>query len=756
LIWLYTSSICIAFALCVALTPFVRRIAFCIGAIDVPNDARKIHKEPTAALGGLGVAIAFCLTLAALQWLFPEVEAVALWRLALPASVIIALGMWDDVSPMKPRYKLLLQCAAAACFYWAGFRLNRVFAMDIPPWASFPATVLWLVSCANAMNLFDGMDGLASGLTVVVSLALFALAGYQGKVEIAVISAAIAGASMGFLLFNFPPAVIFLGDTGSLFLGMILGVVAIEGSFKSHLTFALIVPVIALGLPIMDTLLAIMRRMSRRMSIFSADKEHIHHKLVSFGFTRRQALVLLYGTSVILASVSLLTAFSGSMLAGGLIIVAGLGIVLLARILGGSEVRDFGHFVLRAIGIRRSRDASLNGERPLRIAFLTPVPTPYRQPLIEKLVERDDFEMVIYYFSASESDRSWHIPIPEEDARFRTLPVKSLSFMGKKSFINHWNPGLWRELDKGEFELVVIPGYALLSSQVAILWAWWRGKPYVIHSESHLAEPRSWIRRLVKTLFVRQVISRAAACFATGTLSKEYLCKFGAQPESVAFFPNTPDVNWFMEQSGKLRPIREELRRKWGISAVPTVIFVGRLLQVKGVDVLIRSLAITRKHIPNAQLVIVGDGPEEAILRQLAQELVTENGVKFMGFHDRDKLVELYACADVFCLPSRHEPWGVVVNEAAACGLPLVVSDRVGAHVDMVAPSQNGCVVPVDDDAALSAALVEVLGRVEDIPSMSKISRQRAVAMGYESALEQFSLTLRGVFPERIEQEQQQ
>jgi len=402
---------------------------------------------------------------------------------------------------------------------------DRVFGMGIPAWVSLPATVLWLVACANAMNLFDGMDGLASGLSLFVSLALLALAGYQGKAEIAVVSAVLAGASLGFLLYNFPPAVIFLGDTGSLFLGMTLGVLAIEGSFKSHLAFALVVPVIALGLPILDTLLAIMRRVSRRVSVFSADKEHIHHRLVAFGFTRKQALILLYALSVILASVSLLTAFSGSVWAGGLIILAGGAIVLMARILGASEVREFGAFVLRKLGLRRAVDVSRGdgvavsarndddgGEvcsRKQRIAFLTPLPTPYRQPLLEKLVDGDDYEMVVYYFTASESDRSWHVPIPQDDSRFRVLPVRSLSFMGRKSFINHWNPGLWRELDKGGYDLVVIPGYALLSSQLAILWAWIRRKPYVIHSESHLAEPRSWLRRAVKAIFVRRVVSHS-------------------------------------------------------------------------------------------------------------------------------------------------------------------------------------------------------------------------------------------------------
>jgi len=372
MIWVYASGLCIAFSLCVALTPFVRRVAFKVGAVDVPDARRKIHTETTAALGGIAVAGAFFVTLPMLRLLFPSIETLALWRLALPCAAILALGAWDDIHPIKPRFKLFLQCVAAACFYAAGFRLDRVFGTDLSPWLSFAATIMWLVACANAMNLFDGMDGLAAGLSMFVSFTLLALAGYQGKVEVAVVSAVLAGASLGFLLYNFPPAVIFLGDTGSLFLGMTLGVLAIEGSFKSHLAFALIVPFIALGLPLMDAVLAVMRRVSRRVSVFTPDREHIHHRLVALGFTRRQALVLLYGLSVILASVSLLIAFSGSIWAGGLIVLAGISIAALVRLLGASELREFGFFILGGLGRRRAlarhRRVLKRGERLLQNA----------------------------------------------------------------------------------------------------------------------------------------------------------------------------------------------------------------------------------------------------------------------------------------------------------------------------------------------------------------------------------------------------
>jgi len=352
--WIYLTGICIAFSAAVILTAGVRRLAVAVGAMDVPDGQRKMHQQPTPRLGGTAVAAAFFAALFALPIVFPRMETSAGTKFLLPCAAILAVGIWDDVRAMKPRLKLLLQCMAAACFYWAGFRLERVFGMGLPMAVSVPASILWLVACANAVNLFDGMDGLASGLGVVMSLALLSLSAFQGKTEVAVISAALAGACAGFLLFNLPPAVIFLGDSGSLFLGMTLGALAVEGSFKSHLAFALIVPVIALGLPIMDTVMAITRRVSRRVSVFSADKDHIHQRLMALGFTKRQALALLYGLCVLLASFSLLIAFSGSVWAGVLAIAAGALIALVARLIGASDLKEFGFFVIGGFGRHRA------------------------------------------------------------------------------------------------------------------------------------------------------------------------------------------------------------------------------------------------------------------------------------------------------------------------------------------------------------------------------------------------------------------
>jgi len=349
MMWVYATAACVAFSLAVLATPLAHRLALVLGAVDLPDNTRKIHMRPTARLGGLAVAFAFFATIAATRY-FTGAGTIRLWQLLIPSAVILATGVWDDVRSIRPRLKLLLQCVAALAFCALGFRSLRIGGVTVPLYVSVAASVLWLLACANALNLFDGMDGLASGFGVFASTMLFVLALYQGMFEIAIVSAGLAGACMGFLVFNFPPAVIFLGDTGSLFIGMILGVLAIEGSFKSHLTFALVVPVLALGLPLMDTLLAVLRRVSRRVPVFTADRGHIHHRLIALGFTRREALILLYSITISLDSISLVVAFSNSVVAGLFVVVGGGVIAAVARLLGASELKEFGFFIFGGLG----------------------------------------------------------------------------------------------------------------------------------------------------------------------------------------------------------------------------------------------------------------------------------------------------------------------------------------------------------------------------------------------------------------------
>jgi len=191
-------------------------------------------------------------------------------------------------------------------------------------WLSLPLTVFWLVGLSNAFNLIDGIDGLASGVAFFATSALLAVALFFGNILPSLFTAALAGATLGFLRYNFNPARIFMGDSGSLFLGFTIAAISIHGSAKAHAAVAILIPIVALGFPIMDTLLAIARRVYRGLPIPTADREHIHHKLIKYGFSHRRAALVLYGFCLVLSFLSVLLTISSSVLVGAILAFLGL------------------------------------------------------------------------------------------------------------------------------------------------------------------------------------------------------------------------------------------------------------------------------------------------------------------------------------------------------------------------------------------------------------------------------------------------
>ena len=397
MIWFLLSAGCVSFSAAIIATPLVRMLALAVGAVDMPG-GRHIHNEPTARMGGLAVAVAFfASSIAARKLLLLSADAavatapdtaarlratgelLALWPYVIPSLILLAAGVWDDIVSLRARMKLLLQLVAAFAFYAVGWRIERVLGVPLPAYLSCALTMLWLVACANAVNLFDGMDGLASGIGICASGMIVVLASYMDKGAVAIFAAALGGGCLGFLVFNFPPARIFLGDTGSLFIGMLLGELAIEGSFKSHLTFAMVIPILGLGLPMLDVLLAVMRRAIQRVPLFTADRDHIHHRLIAAGFTRGQALALLYGASIVLASFALIIAFSNNLWAGLLVAALGAFILVMAQLLGLKELHAF---VLLMLGRRedaaavRAQSASDAAHKPMPSVAAEPQPKP--------------------------------------------------------------------------------------------------------------------------------------------------------------------------------------------------------------------------------------------------------------------------------------------------------------------------------------------------------------------------------------------
>ena len=304
LIWLG----CVSFALSLILTPIFRDIFRSYNFVDQPDGARKIHKYAIPRVGGMAIACAYvgCFFVVPLLSNNPFEDKLSLVWNVLPAiGVIFAVGVIDDLFGLKPWQKLFGQLAASGLAYAAGVRIVDVVGIHAESWWSLPVTIFWLLTCTNAFNLVDGMDGLASGVGLFATLTIFLAAILHGNVPLAMATFPLAGCLLGFLCYNFNPATIFLGDSGSLLIGFLLGCFGVVWTQKSATFLGMAAPLMALSIPLVDVGLAITRRALKRQPIFSADRGHIHHRLLDRGLTPKKAVLILYGVCSIVALLSL-------------------------------------------------------------------------------------------------------------------------------------------------------------------------------------------------------------------------------------------------------------------------------------------------------------------------------------------------------------------------------------------------------------------------------------------------------------------
>lgn len=307
---IYMWAFAVALVVSFLVMPLVILLARRTGAMDAPN-ARKVHKKPVPRIGGLGIYAGFmaAIIFVAVKFGLNDEMIKETVGLLLSGSLIVALGLLDDYKNLPAKVKLLGQiCAAAVLVLIFDVRIDFVtdpfgdylyFDNLSIPYLAVPITMFWLVGLTNTVNLIDGLDGLAAGVAAIASVTIWLVALEQNFILVAVLTAALAGAAVGFLKYNFHPAKIFMGDTGSMFLGFMLAGISVTGAVKSVATIALIVPIFALGLPILDTTFAIVRRVRGGVPIFKPDKGHLHHRLLSVGFTQRQAVLLMYVISAL-------------------------------------------------------------------------------------------------------------------------------------------------------------------------------------------------------------------------------------------------------------------------------------------------------------------------------------------------------------------------------------------------------------------------------------------------------------------------
>jgi UDP-GlcNAc:undecaprenyl-phosphate GlcNAc-1-phosphate transferase len=298
------------------LTPWVRRLAERFNAIDLPSQ-RKIHDRATPRLGGVAIFLAFALLVLILYPFFPLMGANAgrtIWVL-IGGTLMLLLGIVDDLRGLNARQKFPAQVAIAVLVGLGGYQISSISL----PWGGEidlglfgpVLSVLWIVGLSNAINLIDGLDGLAAGIAAIGAFTIFVVSLLSGNLAAVVLSLLLAGSTLGFLCHNFYPAKIFMGDSGSLFLGFSLAVLSLSSSQKSTLAVPLLIPIVALALPIADTLFSIVRRLAHKSPIFSADQGHFHHRLILKGFSHRQAVLLLWGVSAFLGGASILMSVSG-------------------------------------------------------------------------------------------------------------------------------------------------------------------------------------------------------------------------------------------------------------------------------------------------------------------------------------------------------------------------------------------------------------------------------------------------------------
>lgn len=301
-----------SFILSLCLTPLARNLAWWFGLVDQPDQIRKIHVAPTPRLGGVAIftsvlcayALLLMVRLNSGQIVWADLPLVT--RLVPAVAIVFAVGLFDDIVTLRPWLKLMAQLVAAIYAWFCGIHVSALAGYSFGGLVSFLVTLLWIVLCANAINLIDGLDGLAAGISFFATLAMVAAALLTHNYPMALAVVPLAGALLGFLRYNFHPASIFLGDSGSMTLGFLLGCFGAVWSEKSTTMIGLTAPLLVLAVPILDVVIAVARRFIRGRPIFSADRAHIHHKLLAMGLGPRNVDLVIYGICTIGAIASLL------------------------------------------------------------------------------------------------------------------------------------------------------------------------------------------------------------------------------------------------------------------------------------------------------------------------------------------------------------------------------------------------------------------------------------------------------------------
>jgi UDP-GlcNAc:undecaprenyl-phosphate GlcNAc-1-phosphate transferase len=360
----YLGVFALSLTLSFALTKFVRDICNHRRWVAAPSLERHLHETPLPRFGGVAIFFSLQLSLT-VAWLVSHRDphfhfgapGRTVWTILLPGMLIFLLGVYDDVRRAGPYLKFSVQAMAATMLYYGGLRVDAlplVFGPHLLPWfVALPLTIVWVLAITNAFNLIDGLDGLAAGSALFSTLVVFVVALQGGFWLVVLMTIALAGAILGFLRFNFNPATIFLGDCGSLFIGFLLSALALEGTQKATTIIAVAIPVVSFGLPILETTLSVLRRIIGGRPVFTADREHIHHRLLHLGLSHRQVVIVLYAVSALFALLSLFLLWPSGSTVGLVLAVLGTGIWLGVQRLGYLEFGELARVAHRTMEQRQ-------------------------------------------------------------------------------------------------------------------------------------------------------------------------------------------------------------------------------------------------------------------------------------------------------------------------------------------------------------------------------------------------------------------
>jgi UDP-GlcNAc:undecaprenyl-phosphate GlcNAc-1-phosphate transferase len=438
-------------------TIYVRNVATRRGWVAKPTVERHLHTTPVPRLGGVAILLAFLVSLGIaeiLSRLFPAVHSRLSmhkgFTILLSAVPIFLLGLYDDIFGAGPYLKFAVQALAAVGLFAGGLRILDVPVLfgnyQLPWFVGLPLTILWVLAITNAFNLIDGLDGLAAGSALFSTLVVFVVALLSQSSLVALLTIALAGAILGFLRFNFNPATIFLGDCGSLLIGFMLSALALEGAQKAPTIIAVAIPVVSFGLPILETTLSVLRRLIAGRPLFTADREHIHHKLLQRGLSHRQVVIVLYAVSAIFALLSLFLLWPTGSSLGLVLAVLGTGVWLGVQHLGYLEFGELRRVALRTI---EQRQILINNLAIRRATEELKVTRQYDQlcRVLAAAFEANDFDAFDLNVQLS----------PEERAGVDLFRIRPLE---RDEVIYHWDkagsPGLGKSVATWKLNLDLI------------------------------------------------------------------------------------------------------------------------------------------------------------------------------------------------------------------------------------------------------------------------------------------------------------